>query len=284
MSEPVSTDVKSAVDESAFSTFAGLRPSADSVGLGMRGLSKVPEITIYFWIIKVLTTGMGEATSDFLVHRFYPPIAVVAAGLALVAALLLQFRSSRYNVWAYWLAVVMVSVFGTMDADVLHIVLGIPYLISTTFFAIALAVVFWWWYSSEHTLSIHSIVTRRRELFYWATVMTTFALGTAAGDMSARTLGLGYLGSGLMFAALMAVPALCYWGFGLNPIVAFWFAYIVTRPLGASFADWMGSAHRLGGLGYGRGPVSLGLTILIVCLVAFLAITKRDITPDTATT
>jgi uncharacterized membrane-anchored protein len=283
MSQRVSTHVKSPTDDGAFTAFAGLRPSRDPLRLGERGLSKVPEITIYFWIIKVLTTGQGEATSDFLVHRLYPPVAVVLAGIALVAALLLQLRTRRYNVWVYWLAVVMVSVFGTMDADVLHIGLGIPYYISTTFFAIVLAIVFSAWYTSERTLSIHSIITRRRELFYWAAVMTTFALGTAAGDMAAKTLGLGYLGAGLMFAALIAVPALCYWGFGLNAIVAFWFAYIVTRPLGASFADWMGVPKAQGGLGYGRGVVSLGLTILIVCFVAFLAVTKRDVKPEDVT-
>ena len=276
MSDPLSTELKPPDDERAFLAFGGLRPSRDRAGIGLRGMSKVPEITIAFWIIKVLTTGMGEATSDFLVHRLAPPVAVVLAGIVLVAALALQFRTRRYNVWAYWFAVVMVSVFGTMDADVLHIGLGIPYVISTAFFAVALAVVFTVWYRSEHTLSIHSIVTRRREVFYWATVMTTFALGTAAGDMTARTLGLGYLGSGFLFAALIAVPAVLHWGFRLNAIAAFWFAYIVTRPLGASFADWIGLPHTLGGLGFGRGVVSVGLTALIVALVAWVAVTERE--------
>jgi uncharacterized membrane-anchored protein len=276
MSDPISTELKPPDDERAFLAFGGLRPNPDRAGIGLRGMSKVPEITIAFWIIKVLTTGMGEATSDFLVHRLAPPVAVVMAGVVLVAALVLQFRTRRYNVWAYWFAVVMVSVFGTMDADVLHIGLGIPYFISTTFFAVALAVVFTVWYRSERTLSIHSIVTRRREVFYWTTVMTTFALGTAAGDMTARTLGLGYLGSGFLFAALIAVPAVLHWGFRLNAIAAFWFAYIVTRPLGASFADWMGLPHSLGGLGFGRGVVSLGLTALIVALVAYVAVTERE--------
>jgi uncharacterized membrane-anchored protein len=275
VTEPLSTDTQSAADASAFSAFAGLQPARDPDLPSLRALSKVPEITVYFWIIKVLTTGMGESTSDYLVHRLPPPVAVVLAGIALVGAMVLQFRTPRYNVWAYWLAVVMVSVFGTMDADVLHIGLGIPYFISTTFFAVVLAMVFTAWYRSEHTLSIHSIVTRRRELYYWATVMTTFALGTAAGDLTARTFGLGYLGSGFLFAALFAVPAVLHWGFRLNAIVAFWFAYIVTRPLGASFADWMGAPHSLGGLAFGRGVVSLGLTALIVAFVAFLAVTER---------
>jgi uncharacterized membrane-anchored protein len=276
MSDSLSTELKPPDDESAFLAFGGLGPNPDRAGIGLRGMSKVPEITIAFWIIKVLTTGMGEATSDFLVHRLAPPVAVILAGVVLVAALVLQFRTRSYNVWAYWFAVVMVSVFGTMDADVLHIGLGIPYFISTTFFAVALAVVFTVWYRSERTLSIHSIVTRRREVFYWATVMTTFALGTAAGDMTARTLGLGYLGSGFLFAALIAVPAVLHWGFRLNAIAAFWFAYIVTRPLGASFADWIGLPHSLGGLGFGRGVVSLGLTALIVVLVACVAVTERE--------
>jgi uncharacterized membrane-anchored protein len=275
VSEPLSTALKPPDDEGAFLAFRGLGPNRDRAGIGLWGMSKVPEITIAFWVIKVLTTGMGEATSDFLVHRLAPPVAVILAGVVLVAALVLQFRTPRYNVWAYWFAVVMVSVFGTMDADVLHIGLGIPYLISTTFFAIALAVVFTIWHRSERTLSIHSIVTRRREVFYWATVMTTFALGTAAGDLTARTLGLGWLGAGFMFAALFTVPAVLHWGFRLNAIAAFWFAYIVTRPLGASFADWMGLPHSLGGLGVGRGVVSVALTALIVALVAYLAATER---------
>jgi uncharacterized membrane-anchored protein len=276
VSEPISTELEPADDERAFLAFGDLRPSRDPARFGLPGMSKVPEITVYFWIIKVLTTGMGEATSDYLVHRIAPPAAVVIAGVALVAALVLQFRTPRYNVWAYWLAVAMVSVFGTMDADVLHIGLGIPYFISTAFFAVALAVVFAAWYRSERTLSIHSIVTRRREVFYWATVMTTFALGTAAGDLTARTLGLGYLGSGFLFAALIAVPAVLHWGFRLNAIAAFWFAYIVTRPLGASFADWMGLPHTLGGLGFGRGVVSLALAAVIVTFVAYVAFTERE--------
>jgi uncharacterized membrane-anchored protein len=276
MSEPVSTDFKSASEARAFSAFARLRPSRDTAPLGLRGMSKVPEITIYFWIIKILTTGMGESTSDFLVRRLPPPVAVVLAGMVLVLALVLQFRTPRYSVWVYWFAVVMVSVFGTMDADVLHRGLGIPYAVSSTFFAIVLTLVFAAWYRSERTLSIHSIVTRRRETFYWVAVMTTFALGTAAGDLTARTFGLGYLGSGFMFAALFAVPAVLHWGFRLNAVVAFWFAYIVTRPLGASFADWMGFPRTQGGLGLGLGTVSLALSALIIVFVAYLAVTQRD--------
>jgi uncharacterized membrane-anchored protein len=243
----------------------------------MKALKKVPEVTVYFWIIKLLTTGMGETTSDFLVRQIDPMFAVALGGIGLVVALVLQLLVRRYIPGIYWLAVVMVAIFGTMAADVLHVGLGIPYPVSTAFFIVALAVIFVVWYLSEKTLSIHSIYTRRRELFYWATVLATFALGTAVGDMSASTLGLGYLASGLLFAALIAIPALGYWLFGLNEILAFWFAYIVTRPLGASFADWMGRPSNLGGLGLGTGEVSLGLAILIVVLVGYLTVTRKDV-------
>src|ERR1035437_5712323 len=160
---------------------------------------KVPEITLVFWVIKVLTTAMGEATSDFLVFEIDPVIAVILGAIGLAVAMTLQLLVRRYVPWIYWLAVAMGAVFGTMGADVVHIGLGIPYAVSTGFFAIALAVVFAAWYACERTLSIHSIYTPRRELFYWATVMTTFALGTAAGDMTASTMGLGYFTSGVMF-------------------------------------------------------------------------------------
>jgi len=164
-----------------------------------------------------------------------------------------------------------------MAADVLHIRFGIPYLVSTLFFAAVLTAVFVAWHRVEGTLSIHSITSRRREAFYWLAVLTTFALGTATGDLTATTLGLGYLASGFLFAALIAIPAVGYWKFGMNEVFAFWFAYILTRPLGASLADWMAVPHSRGGLGLGTGPVSLVLTGLIAALVTFLAITKKDV-------
>ena len=242
----------------------------------LRVMKKVPEVTVYFWIIKLLTTAMGEATSDYLVHQLNPIIAVALGGICFAAALVLQFSVRRYVPWVYWLTVVMVAIFGTMAADVLHIGLGIPYIVSTAFFAAALVVIFSVWYISEKTLSIHSIYTRRRELFYWATVVTTFALGTAVGDLTATTLGLGYFLSGVMFAILIAIPALAYRLLGLNEIFAFWLAYILTRPLGASFADWMGKPLNAGGLGWGSGWVSIGLTILIVGFVSYLTVTRKD--------
>jgi uncharacterized membrane-anchored protein len=229
---------------------------------------------VLFWIVKVLTTGQGEATSDFLALRYGPVIAVALGGTGLTVALVLQFRAKRYIVWRYWLAVDMVSVFGTMAADGLHVELGVPYDVSTPFFAVALVVIFVAWYAAEKTLSIHSIYTWRREVFYWATVMATFALGTALGDLTATTFRLGYLASGVLFAAVIAIPAVAHWRLGMNSILAFWFAYVVTRPLGASFADWLGLSHSLGGLGLGRGVVSLYSTIVIVGFVAYLAVTR----------
>jgi uncharacterized membrane-anchored protein len=254
-------------------TPAGATPSSHFAGEAWR---KVPEVTVFFWIVKLLTTAMGETTSDYLVHQLDPMIAVALGALGLIVALALQFAVRRYIAWVYWLAVVMVAIFGTMAADVVHIGLGIPYLVSAAFFAAALAVIFVAWYLSEKTLSIHSISTRRRELFYWATIVTTFALGTAVGDLTASTFGLGYLASGVLFAVLMALPALGYWLVGLNGILAFWFAYIVTRPLGASFADWLGKETNAGGMGFGTGPVSLVLALLIVGFVVYLSLTQKD--------
>jgi uncharacterized membrane-anchored protein len=245
--------------------------------------SKVPEVTAYFWIVKGLTTGMGESTSDFLVHRLVPEIAVVLGGIGLLAALLLQLRASRYVAWRYWLAVAMVGVFGTMAADAMHVGAGVPYIASTLFYAVLLAAVFRSWYASERTLSIHSIVTTRREVFYWAAVLATFALGTAAGDLTAVTLGLGYFASGLLFAALIAVPAIGYWRFDLNAILAFWSAYVLTRPLGASFADWLAVSRGRGGLALGTGEVSLGLAALIAAFVVYLTVTRKDVSRDVVT-
>lgn len=238
---------------------------------------KVPEVTLYFWIVKLLTTAMGEATSDYMVYHINPYLAVVLGGIGFAASLILQFAVRKYVARVYWLLVVMVAIFGTMVADVTHIVLGVPYYISTIAFAIILTVIFITWYRVEKTLSIHSIYTRRREMFYWATVLATFAMGTATGDMTAMTLHLGYFASGVMFTVLFVLPGLCYWLFGLNEIFAFWFAYVMTRPLGASFADWLGTPHSIGGLGYGRGVVSSILTILIVIFVAYLTVTRKDV-------
>jgi uncharacterized membrane-anchored protein len=243
----------------------------------MYAASKVPLITAYFWIIKLLTTAMGEATSDYMVRTINPVIAVLFGFTAFVIAMVLQFRAKRYVAWTYWLAVAMVAVFGTQAADVLHIKFHVPYAASTAFYAVVLAVIFIVWCRVEGTLSIHSIRTPRRELFYWATVLATFALGTATGDLTARTLSLGYLASGIWFSIAFAVVAVAHWKFGLNPILAFWICYVLTRPVGASFADYVAFPHSVGGLGVGHGPVALFLTFLIVIFVGYLTVTRKDV-------
>jgi uncharacterized membrane-anchored protein len=253
--------------------------------LGARSLRalRVPEITVYFWVIKGLSTAMGESTSDYLVHSPLHPVPAVGLGfVGFVVALVLQFSMRRYLAWTYWFAVVMVGVFGTMAADVLHVGFGVPYFASSGLYAVALFAVFASWQKTEKTLSIHSIDTPRREAFYWAAVVATFALGTAVGDLTATTFHLGYFFSMVFFAGLICVPAIGYRRFSWNPIFAFWFAYVVTRPLGASFADWLGKPTSSSGLGWGDGRVSLALTIVIACLVAYLAITRKDVQSDSA--
>jgi uncharacterized membrane-anchored protein len=241
--------------------------------------SKVPEIIVLFWVVKLLTTAMGEATSDYFVKIINPVVAVAIAGLILLGALVVQFRADRYVPWKYWFAVVMVAVSGTMAADVLHIQFGVPYAVTTPFFAVVLAAVFIAWHRVEGTLSIHSIRTPRREVFYWLTVMATFALGTALGDLTATTFHLGYLTSAVLFAALIAIPIIGFWRFRMNEVLAFWFAYVLTRPLGASIADWLSKPHNVGGLNLGDGQVALGFTVLIVGFVAYLTITHTDEEP-----
>jgi uncharacterized membrane-anchored protein len=237
---------------------------------------RVPEITAYFWIIKALSTAMGEATSDYLVSALHPVPAVLLGFVAFVIALSIQFSRRRYVAWSYWFAVVMVGVFGTMAADVLHRGFGVPYVASSALYAVVLIGVFATWRKVEGTLSIHSVDTFRREAFYWAAVVATFALGTAVGDLTAATLGLGYLHAGLLFVAVILIPAAGYWLLQWNHIFTFWFAYVVTRPIGASFADWMGKPT-LGGLGWGDGRVSLALTLLIIAFVAYLSVSHSDV-------
>ncbi|HEX3648509.1 MAG TPA: hypothetical protein VHV49_08775 [Pseudonocardiaceae bacterium] len=232
---------------------------------------RVPMIIAYFWLAKGLSTALGESTSDYLVRTLGPVPAVGLGFVVFVAALVLQFSKRRYVAWAYWFAVVMVGIFGTMAADVLHVGFGVPYAVSTVACAVVLAGVYLTWYRSEGTLSIHSVATARREAFYWAGVVATFALGTAAGDLTATTLHLGYLGSLVLFAVVILVPAIGYRWLRWNSILTFWFAYVVTRPLGASLADWLGKPRSAGGLDVGDGPVSLVLTVLIIGVVCVSA-------------
>lgn len=244
--------------------------------------SKVPQITLWFWVAKLLTTGMGETTWDALSQGLGQVPALVLGGVGLVVALVTQFTARRYNAWIYWTAVVMVSVFGTAVADSVHNDFGVPYMVSTAVLLGVVAAVFALWYVVERTLSIHSIRTRRREGFYWAAVLATFALGTAAGDWTAGTLQLGYFPSGLVFLAAFLLPGLAWWRLRLNPIPAFWLSYIMTRPLGASFADFLAGPPQRGGLALGMLPISLVLTAVIVAVVRRLARPDRDQRAETA--
>lgn len=237
--------------------------------------NKVPEVTALFWATKLLTTAMGETASDFLVKTFDPYLAVGVTFVVFAGALALQFVVRRYIPWVYWLAVLMVAVFGTMVADVLHVQFGVPYLVSTIGFAVVLAAVFSLWWATQRTLSVHRIDTRPRELFYWCAVLATFALGTAIGDLTAVTFGLGYLAAGILFGALFAIPGAAYRWWGMGATAAFWTAYVLTRPFGASLADWFSRSRALGGLGLGTGPVSLVLLAAIVVCVAALSARPR---------
>lgn len=241
---------------------------------------KVPKLTVYFWIVKVLTTGMGETMSDYFVHTYNPYLAVLLGALALGIAVLWQLALRGYNAWVYWLAVSMVAVFGTMAAGIVHVYMGVPYILSATIYAAVTAAIFGLWFLSERTLSVHSIYTRRREAFYWAAVLATFAMGTAVGDMTAVTFNFGFLVSGIVFSVLIAVPAAAHRFLHLNEIIAFWFAYIITRPLGASFADWLAVPRALGGLDLGKGTVSIALWLLIAAFVGYLALTRKEVTPQ----
>jgi uncharacterized membrane-anchored protein len=244
--------------------------------------AKVPEIIPLFWVIKILTTAGGEAGSDFLAHygNFGGGGTVL---IVFVAGILLQFGTRRYRAFAYWFFAYSIAIFGTAAADFLHLDVGIPYAGTSVLWAVVLAAVFWIWHRREGTLSIHSITTRHREYFYWATVFATFALGTAVGDYTAIALHLGYLASGVYFGILILVPALAWWKFGMNAIVAFWFAYVVTRPLGASFADYISKPRILSGAGFGDGPTFAVLTLVVAALVWYLTVAQPDTQPGPVT-
>ncbi len=234
-------------------------------------------------MVKLLTTAGGEATSDYL--KIYGNFGGGGTEVALfVIALVLQFATRRYRAFAYWFLAYAIAISGTGFADFLHLDAHIPYAGTTILWAVILAAVFWTWQRSEGTLSIHSVTTQRREAFYWATVFATFALGTALGDFTATSLGMGYLASGIFFFVLILIPALAWWRFGLNSIAAFWMAYVVTRPLGASFADYISKPHSLSGLGFGDGPTALVFTVAVAVLVSYLAIARPDVRQSPAET
>lgn len=230
------------------------------------GWLRVPQPTALFWITKLMTTGLGEASSDFLVKTYDPVLVVLAAAIVFALCFVVQFSAGRYRPWRYWLFVTVVAVFGTMVADAIHMVLGVPYWMSTLGFATAVGLALYVWWRVEGTVSVHSVTTGRRELLYWVVVLATFALGTAFGDWTASSLGLGYLGSAFAFGVLFAMPFLGR-RMGLPVTLSFWSAYVMTRPLGASVADWLGVEPSRGGLGIGTRLVSVaGLVLVSVCV------------------
>jgi uncharacterized membrane-anchored protein len=244
--------------------------------------AKVPEIIFLFWVIKILTTAGGEVTSDYLKTFGNIGGGGIEVGL-FVVGLAVQFGTQRYRAVAYWFLAYAIAIFGTGVADFLHLDVGIPYSGTTILWAVVLAAIFWLWDRNEGTLSIHSITTRRREAYYWATVFATFALGTALGDYTATALSLGYLGSGILFGVVILIPAFAWWKLGLNEVGAFWFAYVVTRPLGASFADYVSKPQSLSGVNFGNGQTAVVLTMIVAVLVLYLAIARPDIQPPLGT-
>jgi uncharacterized membrane-anchored protein len=240
--------------------------------------AKVPEIIFLFWVVKILTTAGGEVTSDWL--KKFGNFGGGGTEVALfVIALVLQFSTRRYRAFAYWSLAYAIAIAGTGFADFQHLDLHIPYIGTTLLWAVILAAVFWVWQRNEGTLSIHSITTQRREGYYWAVVFATFALGTALGDFTATSLGMGYFVSGVFFLVVILLPALAWWKLGLNSIAAFWMAYIVTRPLGASFSDWISKPASLTGLGFGNGRTAIVFAVAVLIAVSYLAIARPDIQP-----
>jgi uncharacterized membrane-anchored protein len=244
-------------------------------------VNKVPEITIFFWIIKVLATTVGETAADLLSERLGLGLGLTSAimGALLLVVLAVQFTARRYLPGPYWLAVVLISVTGTLITDTLTDNLGVPLEVTTAIFAGALAATFLIWYSVEKTLSIHTVYTLRREAFYWSAILFTFALGTAAGDLVAERLDVGYAGCVALFAALIAAVAIARYGFKANVVLAFWIAYILTRPLGASIGDYLSQPRGDGGLGMGTILTSALFLATILGVVSYLTVTRRDTVP-----
>ncbi|MFG2652042.1 hypothetical protein [Streptomyces sp. NPDC048436] len=242
--------------------------------------NKVPEVIAYFWVIKVLCTTVGETAADLLNENLGLGLTKVSLlmSVLLMAALVLQFRTTAYRPGAYWLAVALISVVGTLISDNLTDNMGVPLTTSTTVFAIALAVVFAVWYWRERTLSIHSIDTVGREAYYWLAVLFTFALGTAAGDLFAERMDLGYWLSAVLFAVAIAAVAVAHFALGLNVVWSFWIAYVLTRPLGASAGDYLSQPAGDGGLGFGTVVTSVLFLTVILGLVVFLTVTRKDVT------
>ena len=244
-------------------------------------LNKVPEVTLYFWIIKIMATTVGETAADFLNFNLHFGLTgtSVVISMLLIVFLVVQVYAQKYVPWRYWLVVVLISIVGTLITDNLVDNFGVALETTTITFSLALLVTFAVWYASEKTLSIHTIFTTKRELFYWAAILFTFALGTAAGDLAAEGLNLGYVNSTLMFGALIGSVTLAYYGFKANAVLTFWIAYILTRPLGASFGDYLSQPVTEGGLGLGTVITSVIFFSTIAGLVIYLSVTQRDVLP-----
>jgi len=244
-------------------------------------LNKVPEVTLYFWVIKILCTTVGETAADYLNETlgFGLDNTSLLTTALLVVALVFQFRARRYVPGVYWLSVVLISVVGTLLSDKLADDMGVPLETTTILFAVLLALTFIAWYATERTLSIHTIVTTRRETFYWLTILFTFALGTSAGDLFDEKLGVGYWPTVGIVAALIAAITVAHLVFRLNAVLAFWMAYVLTRPLGASIGDGMSQGSKDGGLGLGTTMTSVLFLAVILVLVVYLAVTRVDQTP-----
>lgn len=241
--------------------------------------SKVPEVTAFFWVIKILCTTVGETFSDFINVNLGLGLflTTVIMGVAFIIVLYLQFKALRYIPGIYWLTVVLISVFGTLVTDNMTDGIGVPLEYSTVAFSVLLALTFLGWYLSEKTLSIHSIYTRKREAFYWLTILFTFALGTAVGDLYSEELGLGYLRTGIIVAIIILCVFLAWKFFKLDAVLAFWIAYIFTRPLGASLGDYLSQPTKYGGLGLGATVTSAIFLLAILVIIIYLAFTKCDI-------
>jgi len=240
--------------------------------------NKVPEVTIFFWVIKILATTVGETAADYLsttLHLGLVTTSYIMSGLFIIG-LIVQLRSKRYIPAVYWTVVVLISVVGTLISDNLVENLGVALKTSSTIFGVALLVVFAIWWLSEKTLSVHSIDTRKRELFYWAAILFTFALGTSAGDLVSEASGLGYPLAALLFVGLIGLTALAYYRLHINGVLAFWIAYILTRPLGASIGDLLSQSAKAGGLGLGTTITSVVFLATIIGLVVYLTISRRD--------
>jgi uncharacterized membrane-anchored protein len=257
------------------------KPTREELRADLRWmLNKVPEVTLFFWVIKILCTTVGETASDYLTENVGLGLTktTLVTGALLVAALVFQFRTRRYVPAIYWLGIVLISVVGTQITDNLTDNLGVSLVITTVVFAIALTFAFAVWYASERTLSIHTIYTTQRESFYWLAVLFTFALGTAAGDLTAERLSLGYLVSTLLFAGVIGAVAVAHYRFNMNAVAAFWIAYVLTRPLGASLGDYLSQPRADGGLGLGTTVTSALFLGAITVVVTYLSLTRRDAT------